>query len=157
MTKKEIINIYHKMAYNHDYIIGFEMNKKVMACTLTMTAEMIDNITTLGKSSSKNGGSDSIRFRPNKEQKEYIIKNSEKIDEIMEIEMFEKMNKEDKKSNRGDIFEKIVADFYNGKQQTQRNLRWTDGGDVIINNHQYQCKYSKATWTTEKTVLRVLS
>lgn len=97
MTKMEIIEIYENLAFNNDYIIGFELNKKVVACVLSLTAEMIDNITILGKSSSKNGGSSSIRFRPNKEQKEYIIRNSVKIDEIMEAEEFENLHKIRKK------------------------------------------------------------
>ena len=155
MTKQEIIKIYHEKSYNHDYIIGFEMNKKIMACILSMTAEMIDMITTLSKSSSKNGGCDSIRFRPNKDQKQFIINNSKKVDEIMDSKEFEEINKNSAKPNRGDMFEVVVAKYYHGQQQQQRNLKWTDGGDVIINGHHYQCKFNKATWTTEKTVLRV--
>lgn len=157
MTKQEIINAYHATAYNDNYIIGFELNKKIVACTLKMTAEMIDSVTVLSRASSKNGGGNCIRFRPNKEQKQLIMAASSQVAEIMEADSFESLYKETPKVTRGDLFEQLIANYYGGEMQTVRNLKYTDGGDVIISGDQYQCKFNRATWTTETTVLRVIS
>ena len=156
MKKQDIILIYHEKSYTHDYILGFEYKKAVVACGIKLTAELIDLLTCEGTGSTKNGGCQSVRFRPNTKQKELIMANAFNVDTLMSVEQFEQLAQATtaKRVNRGDTFEEVVASYYNGQRPAQRNLKWTEGGDVVIDGIHYQCKYNKATWTDEKTVLR---
>ena len=60
---------------------------------------------------------------------------------------------EESKYNRGEIFEKLVTEFY-GQKWEKDNVPFTDDGDLTVNGIAYQIKFQKATFTSEKQLAR---
>jgi excinuclease UvrABC helicase subunit UvrB len=55
--------------------------------------------------------------------------------------------------NRGQLFEKMVAQAYGMTQVESKNAKFTQSGDVIDSNGKhYQVKYNKATFSDERTL-----
>ena len=102
----------------------------------------------LDKASSKNGGGYSLRYKPNKAQKATLFANSEKTFIVCSVEFFNEMVATTK-YNKGEIFEKLVTEYF-GINWEKDNIPFTDGGDVEINGKAFQIKYEKATFTNEK-------
>ena len=143
---KTMIDRYNELSYTHNYIFGFAFNGNIYA---TFTDEsVLPYVCTLDKASSKNGGGYSLRYKPNKAQKATLFANSEKTFIVCSVEYFNEMV-ETTKYNRGEIFEKLVTEYF-GINWEKDNIPFTDGGDIEINGKAFQIKYEKATFTNEK-------
>ena len=57
------------------------------------------------------------------------------------------------KYNRGEIFEKIITEKY-GQTWVKDNIPYTVDGDITIDGIAYQIKYQKATFLTEKGMIK---
>ena len=53
------------------------------------------------------------------------------------------------KYNKGEIFEKLITEYF-GMKWEKDNVPFTEGGDIEINGKAFQIKYEKATFTNEK-------
>jgi hypothetical protein len=101
---------------------------------------------------SRNGGY-SIRFKPTKKQKKFLINTYPT--KILCSEKYFKEISQTEKYNKGEIFEKMVTEYY--KQEWQKdNTPFTDDGDITIDNIPYQIKFQKATFCNEKTLMGLI-
>lgn len=146
-----LVNEYNKLAYTHNYVFGYLFNGMVYGAIVHNAESLIPYITTLDRASSKNGGTIQLKYKPNKIQLELIKVNADSILEICTEEYLEEIFK-NSKHNRGQIFEKLVADRTNGRQVDKKNTKFTEAGDIIIGRTHYQVKYLKATFTDERTL-----
>lgn len=148
MTLETMIKEYDSMSYTHEYIFGFEQNSIIYA--IACNASVLPIVTKLDKAS-RNGGY-SLRFKPNKKQKEFLIANGKMI-AITTKENFDTLFKSTK-YNRGEIFEKLVNEYF-GKKWKKDNIPFTKSGDIEIQGIAYQIKFNKATFINEQQLARL--
>ena len=146
-----LINAYNELAYTHNYILGYVAEGMVYGARLENAESLLPYITSLDRASKKNGGTIQLKYKPNKKQVAVVIENAVEIKAICTVDYLEKLNATNRQ-NRGQIFETLVAETFKGYQVEQKNAKFTDCGDVIINNRHYQVKYLKATFTDERTI-----
>jgi hypothetical protein len=144
---EKLINRYNELAYTHNYIYGFYFQNVVYM--VETTAEIMPYILKLDKAS--RGAGYSLRFCPTKEQKAFLLAKGAKV--LCSKEFFETSVKKSK-YNKGEIFEKMVTEFY-GQEWTKDNVPFTEDGDLTTNGIAYQIKFEKATFTNEKTLARM--
>ena len=144
---EKLINRYNELAYTHNYIYGFYFQNVVYM--VETTAETMPYILKLDKAS--RGAGYSLRFCPTKEQKAFLLAKGAKV--LCSKEFFETSVKKSK-YNKGEIFEKMVTEFY-GQGWTKDNVPFTEDGDLTTNGIAYQIKFEKATFTNEKTLARM--
>ena len=65
-------------------------------------------------------------------------------------EYFEEVVK-NSKYNRGEIFEKLVTEYF-GQEWEKDNVPFTEDGDLTVKGIAYQIKYQSATFVNEKTL-----
>lgn len=148
MTLLEMIKEYDSMSYTHEYIFGFEQNGSIYA--IVCNASVLPIVTKLDKAS-RNGGY-SLRFKPNRKQKEFLMASGKMIT-ITTKENFDTLFK-NTKYNRGEIFEKLVNEYF-GKEWKKDNIPFTKKGDIEINDISYQIKFTKATFINEQQIARL--
>ena len=54
--------------------------------------------------------------------------------------------------NIGYVNQTMTDKTFGGELETKSNLKYTEGGDMNLNGVAYQIKYTKATFTDEKTI-----
>lgn len=141
-----MIERYDRIAFTHNYIFGFSFGKNVYMTYAT--AEILPLICTLEAAS--RGGGASLRFKPNKEQKELLLPGAELICSVDYLEA----QFEASKYNRGEIFEKIVTEKF-GQVWIKDQIPFTEAGDIEIDGVAYQIKYQKATFCSEKSLINL--
>lgn len=142
-----MINRYNELSYTHNYIYGFFFQNTVYM--IKTTAEIMPYILKLDKTS--RGAGYSLRFCPTNAQKTFLLTKGAQV--LCSKESFETSVKESK-YNKGEIFEKMVTEFY-GQEWTKDNVPFTEDGDLTTNGIAYQIKFEKATFTNEKTLARM--
>lgn len=147
MMMMTLVNGYNEVAYTHNYIFGFTDRKNVYVSFAT--AEVLPYVCTLDKVSSSRKGGYSLRFKPNKTQKE-ILKMQTRTFVLCSQEAFEAETKASK-YNRGEIFEKMITEYF-GQEWTKDNVPFTEDGDITVDGIAYQIKYQKATFCTESSL-----
>ena len=145
--KATIQAFYNKTAYAHKYIMGFRMNGNI--CFVIVEATMLDHLTKLDKAS--RGAGYSLRFKPNKAQKNLMMSLEAKVlcsekffDELVEMSKY----------NRGEIFEKLITEYF-GQTWVKDNIPYTEAGDIEVDGVAYQIKFEKATFITEAQMMRM--
>ena len=136
---------YEKLAYTKNYIFGFMYADFIY---YYITSTIIIGLVT-DTASTKNGGGKSLRYSPKKEEKQKLIESG--IAKILCTKSKFLSEVENSKYNKGEIFEKLIAEKHNQKWQKD-NRKFTESGDIIINGIHYQIKFQKATITSEKTL-----
>lgn len=140
-----MVSAYIKASYAHNYIFGYTYKGNVY---MTITpADIVPAVCT--QDTASRGGGYSVRFKPNKQQKEILITAYPTTLICSETYFNEQYNS--LKYNKGEIFEKLVTEYYNQKW-TKDNISFTKDGDITINNVAYQIKYEKATFCNEKSL-----
>ena len=142
-----MINRYNELSYTHNYIYGFYFQN--MVYMVKATAEIMPYILKLDKAS--RGAGYSLRFCPTNAQKALLL--AKGATALCSKEFFETSVKESK-YNKGEIFEKMVTEFFSQKW-TKDNIPFTEDGDITVNEIAYQIKFEKATFTNEKTLARM--
>ena len=142
-----MIDRYNELSYTHNYIFGFYFQNNVYM--VEATSEILPYILKLDRASRGQGYS--IRFSPNNAQKAVLLAKGAQV--ICSKEFFETSVKESK-YNKGEIFEKMVTEFF-GQEWEKDNVPFTDDGDLTVNGIAYQIKFEKATFTNEKTLARM--
>lgn len=145
--KATIQSFYNKTAYAHLYIMGFRMNGNIYF--IVVEAAMLDHLTKLDKAS--RGAGYSLRFKPNKAQKNLMMSLEAKVlcsekffDELVEMSKY----------NRGEIFEKLITEYF-GQTWVKDNIPYTEAGDIEVDGIAYQIKFEKATFITEAQMMRM--
>ena len=142
----EMIRRYVNKAFAHEYILGFFYKGLVY---MTLTDETILPVI-MKKDKASRGQGYSLRFLPNRKQKRVLLENARAI---CSKEFFEGIQK-GSRYNKGEIFEKMVTEFFNQKWKKD-NTPFTEAGDITINGIAYQIKFEKATFTNEKILARL--
>lgn len=143
---KSMIERYERASFAKQYILGFAYKGNVyMART---DASVFPYVMTLDLAS--RGAGCSIRFCPTNDQKLFLLNRST----ILCSEKFFNETCASSIYNRGEIFEKLVTEFY-GQTWEKDNVPFTEAGDIEINEIAYQIKYQKSTLASEKTLERL--
>lgn len=145
--KRTLIQFYNKHAFTHNYILGFRMNGNIYY--VIVDAKELDFVTKLDKAS--RGAGYSLRFKPNKAQKNYLMSLGAEI--LCSEEFFDELC-EMSKYNKGEIFEKLVTEM-NGQTWVKDNVPFTEDGDLTVDGIAYQLKFEKATFITEAQMMRM--
>ena len=142
-----MINFYNEKSFTHNYIFGYTY-KNVVYFTTT-TNEILNSVLKVEEASRNDGYS--LRFKPNNKIKEMFLTMNSTV--LCSAEYFNNLV-ENSKYNRGEIFEKLVTEFF-GQEWKKDNNKFTDCGDIEVNNISYQIKYEKATFINEKQIARM--
>ena len=144
VIKKMLQDGYNAVAFTDKYIMGFIVNHVVYFTVCTR--ELVDRVTCLDRAS--RGAGFALRFKPNKEQKMLLM--ASKAEALCSEKFFNDMVA-DSCYNRGEIFEKLITEFF-GQAWKKDTIPFTEAGDIEINNIAYQIKFEKATFTNEKSL-----
>ena len=145
--KRTLIQFYNKHAFTHNYILGFRMNGNIYY--VIVDAKELDFVTKLDKAS--RGAGYSLRFKPNKAQKNYLMSLGAEV--LCSEELFDGL-KTMSKYNFGELFEKLVTEM-NGQTWVKDNVPFTEDGDLTVDGVAYQLKFEKATFITEAQMMRM--
>ena len=142
----EMIRTYNEMAFTHKYIWGFIYKKNVY---MAITDESVLPFVTCLDTSSRNSGY-SLRFRPNNNQKIALLPSASVF---CSEKYFNEVAKESK-YNKGEVFERLITEYYGQKWQKDR-VPFTEDGDITIDGIPYQIKFQQATFCSEKSLLNL--
>lgn len=145
--KRTLIQFYNKHAFTHKYILGFRLNKNIYF--VIVDAKELDIVTKLDKAS--RGAGYSLRFKPNKAQKNYLMSLGAEV--LCSEEFFNEL-KVMSKYNFGELFEKLITEL-NGQEWVKDNVPFTEDGDLTVDGIAYQLKFEKATFITEAQMMRM--
>ena len=144
---RKMVNDYNALAYTHKYIFGY--THKGIVYAVHTDSEVLPYVCTLDRAS--RGAGYSLRFKPNKAQKETLASLQPAV--LCSAEYFN-AELSATKYNAGELFEKLVTESY-GQTWVKDNVPFTAGGDIEVDGVAYQIKYEKATFTNEKTLARL--
>ena len=144
MTKAEMMNTYHNINKASAYIFGY-VDKGIIYMTHIID-HFSDELVTYEKAS--RGAGMGIRLRIRKAHKIILHMDSIAIGTTADF-----LNT---KYNRGEVFEKLVLEYY-GQEWHKDNTPFTDSGDININEIEIQIKFNGATFTNEKTLTNLLA
>lgn len=138
-----LIDRYNAIAYTHQYIWGFEYKGNIyMAIT---DKSMMPFICTLDKAS--RGAGYALRFCPNAQQKLALLPKAQ----LLCSSCYFNETVSASKYNKGEIFEKMVTEFF-GQTWEKDNIPFTKDGDITVEGIAYQIKFQKATFCNEKSI-----
>ena len=140
---KSMIDRYNRAAYTHNYIWGF--NYKGIIYMAVTTADVMPFVCKLDNAS--RGCGFALRFCPTNEQRLLLMPHAMPL---CSSEFFDEQCA-NCKYNRGEVFEKMVTEFF-GQEWTKDNVPFTKAGDIEVNGTAYQIKYEKATFCNEKSI-----
>ena len=138
-----MINRYNEVAFTHNYIWGFTYKHNVyMAIT---TSEVMPLVCKLDKAS--RGAGYALRFCPTTDQKLVLMPSAT----LLCSEKFFNEQVAESKYNNGEIFEKMVTEYFS-QVWVKDNVPFTEAGDIETDGVAYQIKYQKATFCNEKSL-----
>lgn len=149
MTLNEMINGYNSVAYTHSYIFGFNFKGNVYMSEAE--SNELEALLTLDRTSSKRGGAQTLRFKPNTTQKIDLMGKAIKMCSVEDFEQ----RVSNTKYNRGEVFEAIITEYF-GQEWTKDNVPFTEDGDITVNGKAIQIKYEKATFVSETQLKRLV-
>lgn len=142
---------YNRHAYTHSYIFGYTVRGTVYAARVMDARDILPYIVSLDRASSKNGGTYSIKYKPNAEKVAIINTAATEIRPICTVDYMENLFA-NSKQNRGQIFEDMVIKAWHGARVGGKNAKFTDCGDMVADGIHYQIKFNKATFIDERTL-----
>ena len=138
-----LIDRYNAVAYTHEYIWGFEYKGNIY---MSMTdSSAMAHVCKLDKAS--RGCGMALRFCPTTDQKLALMTDAQVL---CSKKYFEEVYA-DSKYNRGEIFEKMVTEYF-GQEWEKDNVPFTEDGDITVDGIAYQIKFQKATFCNEKSI-----
>ena len=138
----ELLKFYHEKAYTDRYIFGITFKGDVYI--IMVDGKDLSLLLKLDKAS--RGAGYSLRFRPNRQQKELLMTMSTTW--LCSAEAFKTLVAESK-YNKGEVFEKLVTEYF-GQEWEKDNVPFTEDGDLTVDGIAYQIKFESATFTKEK-------
>lgn len=152
-----MIDLYNDLSFTHNYIYGFTYKK--MVYMVKADNSVMPYVLTLDEGS--RGAGFSLRFKPNNSQKLLLMAKGAELlcstayfDEVQKTTTFIDRKGKVATYNRGEIFEKLVTEYY-GQEWEKDQVPFTDDGDLTVNGIAYQIKFEKATFTSEKQLARL--
>lgn len=147
ILKNAMVDKYDSYAYTDQYIFGFTFAGNVYM--VVADSKAMRETTSISKASRGNGYA--LRFRPTVEQKMYLMSLGATV---LCSEKFFKETVASSKYNKGDIYERMVANHF-GIDWVKNSDPFWKAGDVTIDNIAYQIKFQGATYTNEKFLSRL--
>lgn len=144
---EKMVNTYNSKAYTPNYIFGIDYKGNIYK--VTVDHEILSLILKLDKASRGKGYS--LRFKPNNKIREMLLAKGAQL--ICSTEYFKKLTSESK-YNKGEIFEKLVTEWY-GQTWEKDSIPFTEDGDLTVDGIAYQIKFEQATFLTEAQMLRL--
>ena len=138
-----LIDRYNAVAYTHEYIWGFEYKGNIYM-SITDSSAMA-YVCKLDKAS--RGCGMALRFCPTTDQKLALMAGAQVL---CSKKYFEEVYAASK-YNRGEIFEKMVTEYF-GQVWEKDNVPFTEDGDITVEGIAYQIKFQKATFCNEKSI-----
>ena len=140
---KDMIDRYETVAFTDKYIFGFEYKGNIY---MTVTdGTVLPFVTCLDKAS--RGAGYALRFKPTVAQKLALLTGAQ----ILCSKAFFEETVTASKYNSGEIFEKMVTEFF-GQVWTKDNVPFTEDGDITVNGIAYQIKFQKASFCNERSL-----
>ena len=137
MTKANMIKTYRQFSAADNYILGFVYEKMLY---MVRVAEIMPRYLNVEEASRNQG--ENLRLRLKKAHKAQLMKKAPIC-----LGSADCLN--DSKYNKGEVFEKLVTEYY-GQTWTKNSVPFTKSGDIIINGISYQIKYEDGTFTNER-------
>lgn len=144
---EKMVEFYNSRSFTHEYIIGISFQGNIYM--VEITSDLLPFILKLDRASRGNGYS--LRFKPNKAAKALLMSKGATL--LCSVEMFEELVK-DSKYNKGEIFEKLVTEFF-GQKWEKDSVPFTDDGDLTVDGIAYQIKFESASFISEKQMMRM--
>lgn len=148
MKKLDFWNEYHKRNAANTYVLGFVFKSRVFA--VVVSADTCGQFVKLDRAS--RGAGQSLRFKPNTSDKLDLF-SAGRVIELCSADVFKALVAESK-YNKGEIFEKLVTEYF-GQTWVKDNVPFTEAGDINIDGIEIQIKFEGATFCTEKQILRL--
>lgn len=142
MTKWTMIKNYRKYSAADSYIIGFTYNKKLYFLSVDEIMPRFLNV----EKASRNQG-ENLRLRLKKNHKASLIKKNPIC-----LGSADLLNEE--KYNKGEIFEKLVTEYY-GQIWKKDTVPFWAQGDIHIDNREVQIKLDSATLMNTKQIAKL--
>ena len=150
--KKNLIECYHSHAFTHEYIFGAAVHGTVYM--VKNTCNISDKEHSLTTQTASRGQGQTLKFAPTTAQKVELIADGEALP-LCSASYLESLVA-NSKYNRGQMFEKLVTEFY-GQSWKADNIPFTQAGDIEIAGKPYQIKYQKASFLSEGQMLRLMA
>lgn len=144
---KEMVEFYNRKAYTHNYIFGiiFQGNVYMVKTSSAMLAYVLK----LDKAS--RGAGYQLRFKPNNAIRAMLLAEGATL--ICSVKFFEELVKASK-YNKGEIFEKLVTEYF-GQTWEKDSVPFTDDGDLTVDGTAWQIKFESASFINEKQMARM--
>ena len=118
---KTMTDRYNALAFTHNYIFGFT-DRGVVYAVIT-DSSVLPYALTLDHASSKNGGGYSVRFSPNKAQKE-MLKTAGKLIAVCSEDQFNEMVKTSKYNTLCYTIYKLKSKRHGGRSRREKRKKW---------------------------------
>ncbi len=146
-----LVHEYTRHAYTHAYIFGYAEKGTIYAARVENATEILGAITHTDCASPKNGGTVSLKYRPNRKQIALIASVASEIRPVCSVEDLENLF-HNSRHNRGQIFERLAVEVFGAIKNPNDHDDFTKAGDLTIGGKAYQVKFNKATFTDLKTL-----
>lgn len=142
MTKQTMIRNYRKYSAADSYIVGFVYNKMLYFVEMAEIAPRFLNV----EKASRNQG-ENLRLRIKKAQKESLMKKKPIC-----LGSADSLNAD--KYNKGEIFEKMVTEFF-GRVWEKDTVPFWAQGDINLDGKEVQIKLDSATLINTKQIKKL--
>lgn len=142
MTKNSMINTYRKYSVADSYILGFVVDKMLYMLEVAEIAPRFLNV----EEASRNQG-ENLRLRLRKAHKASLMKKAPIC-----LGSADCLNAE--KYNKGEIFEKLVTEYF-GQVWKKDTIPFYKDGDITVNGKKIQIKLDSATLMNTKQIKNI--
>lgn len=143
------IDTYFFTSATHHYCIGVEHRGHVTAYLVHLDLNGLRLIFSDKPTQSKRQLV--IKYRSNSAKRAYLEEHATQVLDLGTLDAFKasrrvRLNKDGKPyvENCGEYFEYRIAEWFGVAQNELSNLKYTDGGDLVINGIAYQVKYERS-------------
>ena len=144
MTKANMIKTYRQFSAADNYILGFVYEKMLY---MVRVAEIMPRYLNVEEASRNQG--ENLRLRLKKAHKAQLMKKAPIC-----LGSADCLN--DSKYNKGEIFEKLVTEYYGQKWEKDTIPFWVQG-DINLNGEEVQIKLDSATLMNTKQIAKLKS
>lgn len=142
MTKQTMIKNYRKYSAADSYIVGFVLDKMLYFVEIAEIKPRFLNVEVASRNQGEN-----LRLRIKKAQKESLMKKNPIC-----LGSSDLLNEE--KYNKGEIFEKLVTEYY-GQEWKKDTIPFWVQGDINVDGREIQIKLDSATLMNTKQVKKL--
>lgn len=136
---------YERFTGAEGYAIGFHIGEDVYCAMLDRIPR---RFTRLQKECKKNGGGYGLYISVrSKKAKNELMKKAVLVGKVADLK--------NDKYNKGVMFEKMVYEINGQEFRGKDSVRFTEGGDIVINGKEIQVKYEHARICYDKTLQKL--